>query len=74
MEKYTALLIPVYLGGFVLAVLLLPLFTLSSEYWVLFNASLDAGLPLFVIGGAITGIIAILLARGISYLFLDQSQ
>lgn len=75
MEKYTALLIPAYLSGFVLAVLLVSMLTpASGTDDSFFYFPMPIGLVFFIIGGALTGIMTILLARGISYLFLDQSQ
>ena len=75
MEKYTALLMPAYLSGFVLAILLIAMLTPASGiYDSFFYFPMPIGLTLFIVGGALTGIMTILLARGISYLFLDQSQ
>nr|CAA6830071.1 MAG: Unknown protein [uncultured Thiotrichaceae bacterium] len=75
MEKYTALLIPAYLSGFALAVLLVTTITLTPEATTgFFNFMIPPDLALFLIAGALTGMITIFLARGISYLFLDSSQ
>lgn len=75
MEKYTALLLPAYLSGLAFAVMLIPLLTSvagNGDGWLYFP--LPVSLCLFLMGGALAGIATIYLARGISYLFLDQPQ
>lgn len=71
MEKYTALLMPAYLSGLAFAVVL----TSAADIGVgWFYFPLPVNLCLFLISGALAGITTIYLARGISYLFLDQPQ